>query len=236
MCDQGLNNFYPPLLLMKKIFWTTVFWLLVLFLFRSYMRLFNHPLGLKIGSWFGKTQQVCVTTGVTNDLNQQFDALKAQLDTITQKLQSESQEPVQTSLFQTTAPTKVALYYFNQITDQKLPPEQQANVNSLLPVYRLFPASKNLLVDAINELLKGSLTASEIQQWFTTEFPNTKFQLLSANIVSDGTLTLNFSEVPWFTDGGSARMLILAESIKKTALQFPAVKKVVFVPETLFQP
>ena len=69
-----------------------------------------------------------------------------------------------------------------------------------------------------------------------TEFPNKDFALLSADIDDDGILTLEFTEVPGFTDGGSARMLILSSLIEKTALQFPAVKKVVFTPETLFQP
>ena len=63
-----------------------------------------------------------------------------------------------------------------------------------------------------------------------------KFALISANLATDGSLTLEFSEVPGFTDGGSARMLILSKLIEKTALQFSGVKKVLFVPETLFQP
>ena len=81
-----------------------------------------------------------------------------QLDTINQKLQSEPETsatlPPQNSVFQTNGPTKVALYYFNQTEDQKLAPEQQTNLSSLLPVYRIFPASKNLLIDTINELLQ----------------------------------------------------------------------------------
>jgi spore germination protein GerM len=100
----------------------------------------------------------------------------------------------------------------------------------------MFPASKNILEDTLNELIKGNLTASEKQQWFTTEFPHPAFALLSAMLGSDGALTLEFSDVPGFTDGWSARMLILSNLIKKTALQFPSVKHVVFVPETLFQP
>jgi hypothetical protein len=82
---------------------------------------------------------------------------------ISQKLQSEPQD-VQTLPFQTTTPTKLALYYFNQTEDQKLSPEQQINIDSILPVYRMFPASKNILVDTINELIKGNLTAQELQQ------------------------------------------------------------------------
>lgn len=221
---------------MKKIFWTTVFWIIVIFLFRSYVRLFNSSLGLSIASRFGRPQQVCTTWTVNNDFTQEFGAIKNQLDEITQKLKSEPESSSPTSLFETTAPTKIALYYFNQTVDQQLPPEQQANVNSLLPVYRIFPASKNLLVDTLNEYFKWNLTADDKKQWFTTEFPNAKFQLLSTDLASDGTLKLEFSEVQWFTDGWSARMLLLANAIKKTAMQFVGVKKVVFVPETLFQP
>lgn len=194
-------------------------------------------MGREIGSRFGKCQQqVCLTGGVATGLTEQLDLIKAQLDLINQKLQSESSSSVQDSSFQTTTSTKVALYYFNHLADQKLAPEQQVNLSSVLPVYRMFPASKNILVDAINELLKWNLTAAEQQQWFTTEFPNANFSLLSTDLASDGTLTLEFSEVPWFTDGWSARMLILSNVIEKTALQFAGVKKVVFMPEVLFQP
>lgn len=138
---------------MKKIFWTTLFWFLIIFLFRSYMRLFDHPLGREIGSRFGKCQ-ICVNDTINTGLNDQLDAIKTQLNILTQQLQSEPETTASTSLFQTTTPTKVALYYFNQTEDQKLSPEQQVNVNSILAVYRIFPASKNLLVDTINELIK----------------------------------------------------------------------------------
>lgn len=200
------------------------------------MRVFNHPLGRQIGSRFPHTQQVCLTGTVTTGFTEQFDLIKAQLDVINQKIQSESETSVPNSVFQTRVPTKVALYYFNQREDQKLAPEQQVNVASILPIYRMFPASKNLLVDTINELIKGNLTASEKQQWFTTEFPNPGFTLGSASLADDGTLSLEFSEVAGFTNGWSARMLILSNLIEKTVRQFSGVKKVIFVPESLFQP
>lgn len=221
---------------MKKIFWTTIFWVLIIFLFRFYSRVLHQSLGKEVGSRFGTPQQICLTGEVTTWVNQQLDAIQVQLDAINQKLQSPPESPIQPSVFQTTDPTKVALYYFNQTEDQKLNPEQQINIDSILPVYRIFPASKNLLVDTLHELLKGNLTTNEKQQGFVTDFPNNKFALVSSDFASDGTLTLQFTEVSWFTDGWSARMLILSNLIKKTVLQFPAVKKIVFVPETLFQP
>lgn len=233
--------FYHSFSFMKKIFWTTLFWFLMIFLFRSYMRVFNTPLGVKIGSRFGIPQQVCLMSNINTGFTEQLDVIKIQLDVINQKLQSEPESstqtaPIQNPVFHTTASTKVALYYFNQIEDQKLAPEQQVNLSSLLPVYRIFPASANLLVDVINELIKWNLTPNEKKQWFITEFPNEGFRLLASDLSPDGTLTLQFSEVPGFTDGWSARMLILSNLIKKTALQFPEVKNVIFVPETLFQP
>jgi hypothetical protein len=129
------------------------------------MRLFNTPLGLHIGSRFGKVpQQICLTGNDNSGLTTQLDGIQTQLDLINQKLQSEPGSKTEDALFQTTTPTKVALYYFNQTQDQKLVPEQQINIDSILPVYRMFPASKNLLLDTINELIRGNLTAAERQQ------------------------------------------------------------------------
>ena len=149
---------------MKKIFWTTIFWLLIIFLFRFYSRVFHPSLGREVGSWFGVSHQMCLTGIPSPDLTQQLATIQTQLDAINTKLPSESLPSLQNSLFQTRVPTRVALYYFNQTEDQKLSPEQQINVDSLLPVYRVFSASKNLLVDTINELIKGNLTAEEKQQ------------------------------------------------------------------------
>ena len=139
---------------MKKMFRTTIFRFALIFLFRSYLRLFNRPLGAQVGALFGKSQQTCGTDTVTNAISDQLQGIQNQLDVINQRIQTKSESVSQDSLFSTTASTKVALYYFNQTVDQKLPSEQQVNINSILPVYRIFPASKNLLVDAINELIK----------------------------------------------------------------------------------
>ncbi len=224
---------------MKKIFWTTVFWILVVFLFWSYVRLFDHDLWVRLWAFFGKKCPVCITnsSGSLSGVDQQLQMIQDQLNDITVKLSS-SNEQLQTpvSSFATQTATKVALYYFNQKEDSKLPPEQQINVESLLPVYRNFPPTDDILRDALSYLIQWALTAEEKKSWFTTEFPNKNFRLLSSSLDEDGTLVLEFSEVPGFTDGGSARMLIMANSIIKTAKQFPGVKKVVFVPETLFQP
>jgi len=225
---------------MKKIFWTSVFWLLVIFLFWSYVRLFDHDLGAQVGWRFGKKCPICFTSSGEElaGLDTQLQSIQAQLNDITQTLSASASDTPMSSAnpFATQTSSKVGLYYFNQKEDSKLPPEQQINVESLLPVYRMFPATDNILRDAISYLIQWGLTAEEKKSGFVTEFPNKDFRLLSSYLDAGGVLTLEFTEVSGFTDGGSARMLIMANSIIKTVKQFPGVKKVVFVPETLFQP
>jgi len=99
-----------------------------------------------------------MTGNTSPDLTNQISDIQNQLTIITQKIESDTQLqttiPPQDSAFETKTSMKIALYYFNQTEDQKLAPEQQINIASILPVYRIFPASKNVLVDTINELLK----------------------------------------------------------------------------------
>jgi len=225
---------------MKKIFRTTVFWIVLVFLFRAYVRVFDHNLGLSIGSRFGTSTPVCVTSWASVQLsgfNDQLTAIQTQLNDLTQKLSAVSlSTPASTTSFVTTTSTQVALYYFNQKEDSKLPPAQQINVDSLQPVYRTLAASDDILRDTLNTLIQWNLTANEKSAGYITDFPNKDFHFISSTLQPDGTLVLSFSEVPGFTNGGSARMLIMANSIIKTAMQFSGVKKVEFSPSTLFQP
>jgi spore germination protein GerM len=158
------------------------------------------------------------------------------LDSIIALLSWDKPSQPETNRPKATEPTTVQLYYFNELEDSKLPIEQQINTSSILPIQRTIRSSENLIADTIKLLLQGNLTENEKDRWFITEFPNTQFRLLDSQIDTQWTLVLTFSEVPGFTTGGSARMLILRKSIEKTALQFPQVKRVVFEPETIFQP
>ncbi|MEI7919468.1 MAG: hypothetical protein WCH65_04660 [bacterium] len=45
-----------------------------------------------------------------------------------------------------------------------MPAAQQVNISSLLPVYRVFPPSQNLLVDTLHQLLAGKLLPIESKQ------------------------------------------------------------------------
>ncbi len=226
---------------MKKIFRTTFFWILVSILFWSYVRLFNAPLGMQVGQIFGATCPVYLSGWVVapqlSGLEEQLTSIQTQLQDITQKMATSTSSSVSTTpSFVTTSPTKVALYYFNQREDAKLPLNQQVNVDSLLPVYRVLSPSQNIVFDTISSLLGGNLSLTEKSAGFVTDFPQTDFRLLNVNLQDDGTLLLEFTEVPGFTSWGSARMLILSNAIIKTAMQFAGVKKVQFMPDSLFQP
>jgi hypothetical protein len=130
----------------------------------------------------------------------------------------------------------IELFYYNQIQDEGLGGgEQTCNPDAILPVEREVEVTGTPIQDAINLLMQGLLTAKEKSDGFTTEFPNKNFKLLGANL-ADGILTLEFTEVPGFTSGGSCRVGLLANQIIKTAKQFEGVREVRFKPEELFQP
>jgi hypothetical protein len=108
---------------------------------------------------------------------------------------------------------------------------------SLLPVVRHVPETMSPIRDSIELLINSQLTADEKIQGFTSEFPHEGFALLDSSLnQKNGTLTLHFTEVPGFTTGGACRVTLLRQQIVETARQFPSVKSVVFLPESLFQP
>lgn len=128
--------------------------------------------------------------------------------------------------------SEVSLFYYNQAEDK----ENTCDSDYILPVERYVVESDNQIKDAIELLIEGKLTEKEKSEGFSTEFPNKDFKLLSSSLDENGVLTLEFSEVPGFTTGGSCRVGILASEIIKTAKQFPGIKEVVFEPESLFEP
>ncbi|MDD5569263.1 MAG: GerMN domain-containing protein [Candidatus Pacebacteria bacterium] len=125
----------------------------------------------------------------------------------------------------------VDLFYYNKEAD----PNGECGSAAVLPVSRAIPVVADPIAETINLLLKGDISPDEKNRGFVSEFPNADFELISS-VLKNGNLTLEFSEVPGFTDGGSCRMSILMAEITKTAEQFSEVKKVIFEPETLFQP
>ncbi|MCF7834710.1 GerMN domain-containing protein [Candidatus Gracilibacteria bacterium] len=220
---------------MKKIFWTSVFWIVIIAAFRGYLRWFDDGLAKDVSGLIG-AKVICAEPPVTNPNQDLIDQIKLMQDQLNNISNSLTNVDGQDNLLKTSSPQNVKLYYFNQTEDQKLPINQQVNVSSVLPVDRVVAKSNNIIQDTINMLLEGNISPDESAVGFVSEFPNNDFRLLNVDLKSDGTLELTFNEVAGFTAGGSARVFILRSSIEKTAKQFSMVKSVKLLPESLFQP
>lgn len=132
----------------------------------------------------------------------------------------------------------VQLYYYNQAKDRELGGDMgvACSADAVLPVEREVPHTITPIQDSVRELLRGDLSIVEKSMGFSTEFDESKLELVGANL-EGGILTLEFRELtPGFTSGGSCRVTILWAQIEKTAKQFPGVASVRFIPEELFQP
>jgi spore germination protein GerM len=199
------------------------------------MKRFNTQRGLQVSQFLVQNPEATIINNTRDELSTKLDTISNQIQRLSDKI-GQTTATETSSLPATTEPRTVALYYFNEVEDSALPVEQQINTSSIQPVQRTIRSSENIIADTIKVLIQGNLTENEQDQWFVTEFPHPSFALLDTQLDDMGTLTLTFNEVPWFTSGWSARMLILSKSIEKTALQFPEVTRVIFEPETLFQP
>ncbi len=128
----------------------------------------------------------------------------------------------------------ITLYYYNPAKDQG-PGGTQCSTKGLVAVEREIFRTLTPIQDAIRLLLRGELTDQERAQGITTEFPLPGVELAAAS-QDKGVLTLTFRDPQNKTSGGSCRVSILRAQINATALQFPDVKEVRFMPEELFQP
>lgn len=129
----------------------------------------------------------------------------------------------------------VNLYYYDLNKDQDGKGILLCSKQGLIPVSRAIPISQTPIQDTINLLLKGDITAQERDTGIATEFPLTDVTLKGASLKGTA-LTLEFVDPQHKTSGGSCRARILWYQIEATALQFPEVESVSFIPADLFQP
>jgi len=143
--------------------------------------------------------------------------------------------PEETTVIEQPTTQEISLFYYNQIQDKDATGNAMCGENAVLPLKRQIEKSDKIIEDTLNLLLKGEITQVEKDQGFSTEYPLPGFSLKTVTL-TDGKLTLEFEDLQNKSGGGSCRIGILWNQIKKTALQFPEVKEVVFTPEELFQP
>lgn len=129
----------------------------------------------------------------------------------------------------------VRLYYYSPTQDQDMQGNILCSRQGLVAVDRQIPVTQTPIQDTIRLLLRGDLTAEERSFGITTEYPLSGVELEGASL-NNGVLTLEFSDPQNRTSGGSCRVSILWHQIESTALQFPEVSSVRFIPEELFQP
>lgn len=129
----------------------------------------------------------------------------------------------------------VTLYYYDPEKDKDNEGNLICSAQGLTGVERAIAHTETPIQDTIRLLLLGLLTMEEKNSGMTTEYPLEGVTLVGASL-SDGTLTLEFTDPQNKTGGGSCRVGILWAQIAQTAKQFPEVKDVKFIPEELFQP
>lgn len=129
----------------------------------------------------------------------------------------------------------VLLYYYQSEKDRDESGNILCSRAGLAPVFRAVPDSATVIEETVRLLIRGELSANERASGFTSEYPIAGFSLTDASL-SDGVLTLSFSDSESGTNGGACRVGILWFQIEMTARQFPEVREVRFLPEELFQP
>lgn len=133
---------------------------------------------------------------------------------------------------------QIALYYYNSDLDRDASGNVRCSRAGLVSVERAVPTSlagEALIRETIQLLISGSLTPEERAQGIGTEYPLEGLELTDVSLV-DGEATLIFSDPSNRTSGGACRTGVLWLQIEETALQFPEVKQVRFLPNALFQP
>lgn len=126
----------------------------------------------------------------------------------------------------------VLLFYQNSNTDvYKTDPCDTASISFVVR-----NVSKDATpTDVLKLFLKGELTEDEKKAGFTTFFPLAGVTLESLSI-TNGIATVTMNDPNFQTSGGSCKVGILSTSIEKTIMQFDGITKVIFSPESLFQP
>lgn len=129
----------------------------------------------------------------------------------------------------------VRLYYYDEDKDRDASGNIQCSRQGLVPLEREIRSTEPLS-DTINLLLKGDITLEERARGVSTEYPLAGMRLVLTTLDQEGVLTLTFEDPENRTGGGSCRVGILWFQIEATAMQFPEVASVRFIPEELFQP
>jgi hypothetical protein len=231
---------------MKKIFWTSIFWIAVVAGFLSYLKWFDTTnLGVELASYVvtfptstgsvntGEIVAVETTGAVTNISGSVLSG------SVIATGISSSIPTVQTT------PTLTLDQKFDTIQQQlKDISEKLDTQNSNTPDavnislkttkktnVRVYPLDgstyKKYLLNPSDDILADAMNLL---------FEKSAFTVVDTRLDGDGNLTIQLARVPGSAFGGSAAVAQVKTSIEKTALQFPQIKKVIITPDTILQP
>lgn len=136
-------------------------------------------------------------------------------------------------------PKAIQLYFYRPDQDKDETGNIKCSEEGLVVIERFIPSPVSPIKDALGILIskgKEILNEKEKSQGITTEFPLERVSLKSVNLKNDGTLIVEIEDPLNKTSGGACRVNILRLQLEKTAKQFGNVKKVEFIPESVFQP
>jgi hypothetical protein len=114
-------------------------------------------------------------------------------------------------------PPTGTVYLFDQFTGNS---QVDASCQVVLPRAFNLGLSKTPIKDTLSLLAKSM---------------HPDFYIKSLNL-KNGLLTIEFPNVPGFTTGGSCAQNVNRLKVEKTALQFPEVKEIKIIPDSIFQP
>ncbi|TAK14575.1 MAG: hypothetical protein EPO32_01425 [Anaerolineae bacterium] len=132
----------------------------------------------------------------------------------------------------------VTLYFYNPANDVDDSGNILCSPAGLVAVLRQVDAAlkgEALIQATLDLLLAGELTAEEVEQGVTTEFPLDGVTLESV-AMEGSTLSLTFNDPNFQTSGGACRAGILWAQVEATARQFPGVPDIRVQPDEAFQP
>ncbi|MDP2642741.1 MAG: GerMN domain-containing protein [Candidatus Peregrinibacteria bacterium] len=130
-------------------------------------------------------------------------------------------EPVAPIAAETPAKTMIVKVYFN---NPKIDPNWDTECSNVFAVEREIPYTKSVALAAINELLKGPLSAEKTQGYMSNINSGVKVQKL--NIVNS-VAKIDFNEQLQYQVGGSCKISAIIAQIKQTLKQFKTIKDVI---------
>lgn len=142
---------------------------------------------------------------------------------------------VSTTTATTTDTQLVNLYYYSPEKDMDESGRLQCSAAGLIALPRQIEKSETPIVDTLQLLLSGDQKTIESRRGVTTEFPLPDLALVGVH-VRDGVAVIALDDPKHRTSGGSCRATVLRKQVTETVMQFPAVAKVRFIPDMLFQP